>query len=165
MDGIEDLKARAAALDGQQWRRAPMPAPEDALFTSLVRAVAALPAPEREGAAAAPSRAPLNRRGEGFARRVAAPAGRPRAGERLRDAAAALALNGCAARETYMMLSLVHHSATRLGLDGDAILRDAAALAAPDGAQRILRYAATPEKRIASMGWREVEGPDGFDYQ
>ena len=120
---------------------------------------------ERDRRAAPLRTVALTRRIEVFARRMAALAVRARAPERLRDAALALALAGCAAHETYMMLSLVHHGAGKLGLDGDALLLDAAACATADGARRVREFAAREDKGIAKMGWHEIEGPDGFDYQ
>lgn len=164
MTDLAQLIDRIAGFDGPAWRRAPMPSTEDEACAALVRGLAALPPDERDRQAAPVRTAKLTRKVEVFARRMAALAVRTGSAERLRDGALALALNGCVARETYMMLSLIHHSAAKLGLDGDAVLREAARHATPEGARKVLEYAARDGKSIATMGWREIDGPDGFDY-
>lgn len=63
-------------------------------------------------------------------------------------------------RDNMVMLALVHHSAGKLGVDSAALFARVAAMAS-NGAAEYLRRAPLS---LASCGYTEVDGPDGFSY-
>lgn len=70
-------------------------------------------------------------------------------------------------REILMTLSIVYHSAAKLGC-ADTLFQQAAQYAVkPSSREIILSYLARkPEdKRIEAMGWHEIEGPSGLIYR
>lgn len=164
---LDESLAGVAAMDTRAYYASKIPDERDEQIAALVRSIAALPAEERAGCSESLKTSKVMRRLETYVRRMAALAVREKSEQRLRDALTALALNGCENRELYMMLSLAQRSAEKLGLDGAALLRDAARFSQPNDAARLLQYAALDpaNKRIEAQGWREVEGPDGFDYR
>jgi len=164
---VDELVARVVAIEPREYYASKLPDERDETITALVRAAAALPETERAASSASLNAPALVRRLETYVRRMAALAVREKSEVRLRDALTALALNGCESRGLFMMLSLAQRSAEKLGLDGAELLRTAARLSRPADAERLLGYAAMApaNKKIETQGWREVEGPDGFDYR
>lgn len=71
------------------------------------------------------------------------------------------------ARDIFMPLSLLYHSAGRIGANADQLVRDAAKLSEPNVATLLTGYVARPanEKDIrASWGFDEVETKDGVGF-
>ncbi len=168
MTDLDQALAAVVALDPRAYFQAPMPDGRDAQIAAVVRAGAALPEAERAQFSRALRAAPLvDRLWQTFVRRQCALAVRERSEQRLRDALLALALEGCTSRELYMELTLAERSAGKLGLDGGALLREAAALALPDARDQLMRYAALDpsNKQIEVHGWHEVQDDDGFNYR
>jgi hypothetical protein len=66
-------------------------------------------------------------------------------------------------RETLLRLSLVHHSARKLGLDAVVTFDSASQTSTPKMGKLLLRFARSPTS-IAAMGYCESMGDDGFDY-
>ena len=64
------------------------------------------------------------------------------------------------ARDNLVVLSLVHHSAGKLGVDSAALFARVADMASSHAAE----YLSRPPLSLASCGFVEVEGPDGFIY-
>jgi hypothetical protein len=102
-----------------------------------------------------------------FARRAAVFAIREGDAGGVRDALAAVAMIEAERvdfRDVLMAVSLLHHAAGRVGADGDALLREAAALAEPGTAELLARFAdrAPEEKHVRSaFGYAEVRSPGG----
>ena len=166
MDEIDEQLAQLGALDGPAYRDAPLPSEDDEVFTSALRRIAAMPPSERELRSAALARPPVYRRLESYIIRRCILAVRTSSVEAVRDAARALALEGCVNRGTYMMLIVAWDAAQRLGLDGDQVLRDAAeALATPRGRAKIEEIASRKGKSLAATGWRALEAPGGLYYR
>jgi hypothetical protein len=63
-------------------------------------------------------------------------------------------------RDNLMRLALVHHSAEKLGVDSAALFARVADMASPRAAEYLRRAPLS----LASCGYSEVEGPDGFTY-
>ena len=70
-------------------------------------------------------------------------------------------------RENLMELSLLYHSATKIGSNPVELFERAATFATPETAKHITSFAhRTPElKSIATMGFKEIMTPDGFSYE
>jgi hypothetical protein len=100
--------------------------------------------------------------------------------ERIRFGLAALALEGGWPdwRDTTVLLTLLHVSARKLGLDADRLFEDEAdvldytpakerAYFSNAGARIIYSYAGRPDrlKELDVMGHEEYAGPDGFGYR
>ena len=67
-------------------------------------------------------------------------------------------------RETLLRLSLVYHSARKLGLDAAVMFDKAAQMSTPQTGKVLRRFARKPTS-IAAMGYSESIGQDGFfDY-
>ena len=67
-------------------------------------------------------------------------------------------------RETLLRLSLVYHSARKLGLDAAVMFDKAAQMSTPQAGKVLRRFARKPTS-IAAMGYSESIGQDGgFDY-
>ena len=58
----------------------------------------------------------------------------------LETAAVALAMEGCREREPYSLLALVRHSAARLGVDGDELIRRVIPFADSHGRERLQSF-------------------------
>ena len=67
-------------------------------------------------------------------------------------------------RENLLILSLLYHSAVKLGSNPIELFRKAAALASPKSADRLVGFAQNPGS-IRSMGYEEITTLDGFDYR
>lgn len=67
-------------------------------------------------------------------------------------------------RENLRSLSLLFRSGEKLGIDAAARFREVARLASPSGKKYFLEFAGDP-KSPATMGFREIDGPDGFTYE
>ena len=67
-------------------------------------------------------------------------------------------------RDNLRSLSLLFHSATKLGIDAAARFREVARLASPSGKKYFLDFADSPTS-ITAMGAREVQGPGGFNFE
>jgi hypothetical protein len=100
--------------------------------------------------------------------------------ERVRFGLAALALEGGWPdwRDTTVLLTLLHVSARRLGLDADGVFYEEARVLAYEpvkerayfsnaGAGILRSYAGRPErlKELDVMAYEEYTGPDGFAYR
>ncbi|MEO6420467.1 MAG: hypothetical protein ABIP39_13710 [Polyangiaceae bacterium] len=68
------------------------------------------------------------------------------------------------ARENLRSLSLLFRSGEKLGIDAAARFREAARLASPSSRKYFVDFADDP-KSPEVMGFREVDGPDGFTYE
>jgi hypothetical protein len=117
---------------------------------------------------------------DGMAREASEVAVREEDPERVRFGLAALALEGGWPdwRDTTVLLTLLHVSARKLGLDADRLFEDEADALAyepvkerayfSNAGARILRsYAGRPErlKELDVMAYEEYEGSDGFAYR
>jgi hypothetical protein len=117
---------------------------------------------------------------DGMAREAAEVAVREDDPERVRFGLAALALEGGWPdwRDTTVLLTLLHVSARKLGLDADRLFEDEADALAYEpvkerayfsnaGARIIRSYAGRPErlKELDVMAYEEHEGSDGFAYR
>jgi hypothetical protein len=166
MDELDEQLAQIGALDGPAYRDAPLPSADDELFTAALRRIAAMPSPERALRAEALARLPVYRRLETYIIRRCILAVRTASTQAVREAAMALALEGCVNRGTYMMVMVVWDAAQRLDLDGDAVLRDAARdLATPRGQAKIEEVVSQKAKSLANTGWRALETPQGIYYR
>jgi hypothetical protein len=70
-------------------------------------------------------------------------------------------------RENLIVLSLLHYSAFKIGLNPYDLFHRAAAFATPETADRLLRYGRRKPGvgLIESMGYKEVVTPDGVSYE
>jgi hypothetical protein len=70
-------------------------------------------------------------------------------------------------RENLIMLSLLHYSAYKIGLNPYGLFQRAAAFATPETADHLLGYGRRKPGvgLIESMGYREVVTPDGISYE
>ena len=117
---------------------------------------------------------------DGIAREAAEAAVREEDPERVRFGLAALALEGGWPdwRDTTVLLTLLHVSARKIGLDADDVFdEEARALAyepvqerayfSTAGAEIIRSYAGRPDrlKELDVMAYEEYTGPDGFAYR
>jgi hypothetical protein len=117
---------------------------------------------------------------DGIAQEAAETAVREEDPERIRFGLAALALEGGYPdwRDTLVLLTLLHVSARKLGLDADRLFEEEADALAYEpvkerayfstaGARVIRSYAGRPArlKELDVMGHEEYEGPDGFGYR
>jgi hypothetical protein len=117
---------------------------------------------------------------EGIAQEAAEAAVREDDPERIRFGLAALALEGGWPdwRDTTVLLTLLHVSARKLGLDADRLFEDESHALAyepvrerdyfTNAGARILRsYAGRPErlKELDVMAYEEYDGPNGFAYR
>ena len=117
---------------------------------------------------------------DGIAREAAEAAVREHEPERVRFGLAALALEGGWPdwRDTTVLLTLLHVSARKLGLDADRLFAEESYALAyepvkerdyfSNAGARILRsYAGRPArlKELDVMEYEEYEGPDGFAYR
>jgi hypothetical protein len=117
---------------------------------------------------------------DGLAQEAAEAAVREQDHERVRFGLAALALEGGWPdwRDTTVLLTLLHVSARKLGLDADRLFEDEAEVLAYDpvkerdyftnaGARILRSYAGRPErlKELDVMAYEEYEGPSGFAYR
>ncbi len=117
---------------------------------------------------------------DGIAQEAAEAAVREQDPERVRFGLAALALEGGWPdwRDTTVLLTLLHVSARKLGLDADRLFEDEADALAyvpvkerdyfSNAGARILRsYAGRPArlKELDVMAYEEYEGPEGFAYR
>jgi hypothetical protein len=140
--------------------RAAIPAERTAMNAALTRAEAALL--------------------DGIAQEAAERAVREEDPERIHFGLAALAFEGGWPdwRDTLVLLTLLHVSARKLGLDADRIFKDEAAALAYEpvkerayfsnaGARILYSYAGRPErlKELDVMAHEEYEGPNGFGYR
>ena len=105
----------------------------------------------------------------GFAERMAALAVRERKEERIAQGLLGMVLEGFRhdPRENILVLSLLHHSAEKLGADARALFERAAALADESAARHLRDFVnRSPElKRIEVMGFREKVTKQGFAYE
>jgi hypothetical protein len=67
-------------------------------------------------------------------------------------------------RENLLVISLLYHSAVKIGLNPVDLFQKAAAFARPEAANFILRFAQNP-RSIHSMGYKEIMNPEGFSYK
>jgi predicted proteasome-type protease len=67
-------------------------------------------------------------------------------------------------RENLMVLSVVYHSAKKIGADAKELFQRAADLAGARAADYLRAFSLHP-RSIRSMGYREVIAEDGFRYQ
>jgi hypothetical protein len=117
---------------------------------------------------------------DGLAQESAEVAVREQDPDLIRFGLAALALEGGWPdwRDTLVLLTLLHVSARKLGLDADRIFRDEADELAYDpvkerayfstaGAKILRSYAGRPArlKELDVMGHEEHDGPEGFSYR
>jgi hypothetical protein len=117
---------------------------------------------------------------DGIAQESAETAVREDDPERIRFGLAALALEGGWPdwRDTTVVLTLLHVSARKLGLEADRLFEDESYALAyepvrardyfPNAGARILRsYAGRPErlKELDVMAYEEYDGPNGFAYR
>jgi hypothetical protein len=117
---------------------------------------------------------------DGIAQEAAETAVREEDPERLRFGLAALALEGGYPdwRDTLVLLTLLHVSARKLGLEADRLFEDEADALAYEpveerayfstaGARIIRSYAGRPDrlKELDVMGHEEYVGPQGFGYR
>jgi hypothetical protein len=117
---------------------------------------------------------------DGIAQEAAETAVRDADLERLRFGLAALALEGGYPvwRDTVVLLTLLHVSARKLGLEADRLFEDEADALAYEpveerayfstaGARIIRSYAGRPDrlKELDVMGHEEYVGPEGFGYR
>ena len=106
----------------------------------------------------------------GFARRAAVFGLRERSAERIAGGLTALAMieeKRVDFRDVLVALSLLHHSARRIGADADKLIRAAAALAERDISKHLLGFISRPEtyKDLrASWGYEEVETEGGLGF-
>jgi hypothetical protein len=101
-----------------------------------------------------------------YASRMAVVAVRERDEDRIFRGLVGLCIEDCSwdERETLLRLSLLYHSARKLGLDAAKTFNKAAAVATPRTGQVLRRFGAAPAS-IASMGYSEGVATDGlFDY-
>jgi hypothetical protein len=70
-------------------------------------------------------------------------------------------------RENLLVLSLLHYSAFKLGLNPFDLFQRAAAFATPETAKRLLEYGHRKPGAglIESMGYKEIMTPDGISYK
>jgi hypothetical protein len=104
-----------------------------------------------------------------FAMRMAMLAVRERSAYRVTRGLLALVIENARfdSREDLIMLSLLNHSAEKIEADPAALFEQAALVATPSMARALRDFAQRPAglKRIESMGFREVDGSDGFRYE
>jgi hypothetical protein len=67
-------------------------------------------------------------------------------------------------RENLLVISLLYHSAVKIGIDPVDLFQRAAAFARPRVADFIVKFAKSPTG-IRSMGYEEIMTPDGFGYK
>lgn len=103
-----------------------------------------------------------------FAERMAALAVREQAASRLRDGLLAIGLERFRLdlREDLMVMSLLHHSALRIGADPDATFRAVYDAVPAQVAREFETFIQRPAelKRIGTMGYREADDAGGFRY-
>ena len=117
---------------------------------------------------------------DGIAQEAAEAAVRENDPDRVRFGLAALALEGGWPdwRDTTVLLTLLHVSARKLGLDADRLFQDEAGALGYEpvkernyftnaGARILWSYAGRPArlKELDVMEYEEYEGPDGFAYR
>ena len=164
---IDQLMQQVGSHDYRKWYDEPLPSAIDDRCSTLVRALAALSEAERASRAAPLAGFELEQSMQVFAFRMAVLAVRGGSVDRLRDGALALALNGCASREMYALISLVHHSAGKLGLRPNAFLSECAPHGTPDGMKALESFAQRPREsqRIELMGFHESARDGAFSYR
>jgi hypothetical protein len=146
----------------------PLPTELDHIVSDLLDDFAAAPSEDREkiiDALALKQSAGLLT----FAERMAILAVREGSVDRLKKAVLALVVEGFRwdERETILVLSLIAHSASKLGIE-IGVLLDATKRVAPEPvARHIAQFLArTPEDRsISAMGYSEVMTAEGFGYR
>lgn len=103
-----------------------------------------------------------------YGHRMAVLAVRQQSREPLEKALLALVVEGfrCDARENMLILSLINHSAVKVGADPRQLFENAARYASPEVAQHLREFVSRrPEdKSIQAMGYSEETTPDGFRY-
>lgn len=103
-----------------------------------------------------------------FAERMAALAVREKSAERVRVGLLAIAIENFRwdLREDIMVMSLLYDSAVKIGADADATFRSMYEHAPPRVAQELENFIERPAelKRIAVMGYHEVDDAAGFRY-
>ncbi len=67
-------------------------------------------------------------------------------------------------RENLLVLSLLYHSACKIGSDPSGLFEKAATFASPKAADYLRQFAHKPAS-IRSMGYKEVMTVDGFSYK
>jgi hypothetical protein len=104
-----------------------------------------------------------------FTMRMALLAVRERSAQRVTQGLLALVIENARydSREDLIMLSLLNHSAEKIGADPVVLFEQAALVATPQMAEHLKAFLqrAPGLKRIESMEFREVEAPDGFRYE
>lgn len=104
-----------------------------------------------------------------FAMRMAMLAVRERSAYRITRGLLALVIENARfdSREDLIILSLLNRSAEKIGADPAALFEQAAIVAEPQMAQALRTFVQRPAglKRIESMGFHEIDGPDGFRYE
>ena len=70
-------------------------------------------------------------------------------------------------REDILIMAPLYHSAVKLGLDPKPLFLQAADVAGPGLATTLLQFPDRPEsnRNLASMGYVETTGPEGFGYR
>lgn len=70
-------------------------------------------------------------------------------------------------RENLLILSLLDHSASKIGLNPSDLFKEAAVFATPEAANYMLEYTHRKprERKIGLMGYKEIMTPEGFSYQ
>ncbi len=146
------------------WSIAAIPSREDEQCIRLIELLKRLSAEERLGLFARPE---LSVRIQVFVFRMAELAVRATSVSLLETAATALAMEGCPEREAYSLLALIVHSAKKLGIDGDSLIRRAMTFADDSGKERLLSFLSTDSKlrTIEAIGFRETNMPEGFTYK
>ena len=70
-------------------------------------------------------------------------------------------------REDILIMAPLYHSAVKLGIDPKLLFLQAAAMAGPGLATALRQFPDRPEsnRNLASMGYSETKGPEGFGYR
>ncbi len=163
---IEEMIRKVEAQDTVGYGYWPLPCPLDDEISEIVNAFLQAAPAEREAAYGKVNRSSLFL---GFSERMAILAVRKNSERPLFEGLIAHVIEDFRfdARENLVRLSLLYHSASKIGLDPIALFDRAAALATPKAAKYIRDFARrSPElRRIEAMRFRETITPEGFSYE
>jgi hypothetical protein len=163
---IEEMIKRVEAEDLTGYGHWPLPCPVDNEMSTIVNAFLHATPTEREAVYGKVKDPFLFL---AFSRRMAILGVRERSERRLFEGLIAHAIEDFKsdARENLIELSLLYHSASRIGLDPAELFQRAAAFATPEAAKYILGFInRNPElRKIETMRFRETMTPEGFSYE
>ncbi len=162
---IEEMIRKVEAQDTVGYGHWPLPCPMDDEISKIINAFLQAAPAEREAIYGRVKRSTLF---YAFSERMAILAVREKSERRLFEGLIAHVIEDFRddARDNLVQLSLLYHSASKIGLNPIALF-DRAALATPNAAKYLRDFARRrPElRRIEAMRFRETMTPEGFSYE